>query len=95
MSIYYEGLHSEVAKNSALQSQMLEMQAAADKMTQRILQLQEAAIDADKRMLEMQQKALDRLALIHSKATAKLLQTYELHEYLISTIYHLTQRVHH
>jgi hypothetical protein len=87
MSVYYEGLHSEVAKNSALQSQMLEMQAAADKMTRRILQLQEAAMDADKRMLEMQQKALDRLALIHSKATAILLQTYELHEYPIPRLF--------
>ncbi|KAG0293758.1 hypothetical protein BGZ96_002341 [Linnemannia gamsii] len=87
MSIYYEGLHSEVAKNSALQSQMLEMQAAADKMTRRILQLQEAAMATDKRMLEMQQKALDRLALIHSKTTAILLQTYELHEYPIPRLF--------
>ncbi|KAG0280197.1 hypothetical protein BGZ95_010951 [Linnemannia exigua] len=77
MSVYYEGLHSE----------MLEMQAAADKMTKRILQLQEAATDNDKRMLEMQQKALDRLALIHSKAAAILLQTYELHEYPIPRLF--------
>ncbi|KAK3840879.1 MAG: hypothetical protein J3R72DRAFT_169818 [Linnemannia gamsii] len=87
MSVYYEGLHSEVAKNTALQTQMLEMQAVADKMTKRILELQEVAVDTDKRMLEMQQKALDRLALIHSKATAILLQTYELHEYPIPRLF--------
>ncbi|KAF9903140.1 hypothetical protein EC991_004123 [Linnemannia zychae] len=87
MSVYYKGLHTEVAKNTTLQTQMLEMQAAADKMTKRILELQEAAMDTDKRMLEMQQKALDRLALIHSKASAILLQTYELHEYPIPRLF--------
>ncbi|KAF9123819.1 hypothetical protein BGW39_008670, partial [Mortierella sp. 14UC] len=65
MSVYHERLHTEIAKNTALQTQMLEMQVAVDKMAKRILQLQEAAMDSDKRMLEMQQKALDRLAPIH------------------------------
>ncbi|KAG0377519.1 hypothetical protein BGX24_005962 [Mortierella sp. AD032] len=87
MSVYYEGLHSEVAKNTALQTQMLEMKAVADKMTKRILELQEVAVDTDKRMWEMQQITPDRLALIHSKATAILLQTYELHEYPIPRLF--------
>ncbi|KAF9105476.1 hypothetical protein BGX29_012147 [Mortierella sp. GBA35] len=101
MAVYYEGIHSEVAKNRELQTQMMEMQQAADKMTRRILELQEvavdtnkrilelqeAAVDTDKWMIEMQKKALDQLAIIQSKATAILLQTYELHEYPIPRLF--------
>ncbi|KAF9292439.1 hypothetical protein BGZ88_006386 [Linnemannia elongata] len=87
MAQHHESLQSELAKNTALQSQMMEMQAAVEKMTKRILELQEAANDNDKRMMVMQQQALDRLSLIQSKAEAILKQTYELHEYPIPRLF--------
>ncbi|KAG0217868.1 hypothetical protein BGX33_009300 [Mortierella sp. NVP41] len=87
MAQYYGNLQTEVAKNTTLQNQVKEMMTAGQEMTKRILELQEAALDTDKRMLILQQQALDRLALIHSKATAILTQTYELHEFPIPRLF--------
>ncbi|KAG0275021.1 hypothetical protein BGZ95_009252, partial [Linnemannia exigua] len=87
MAQYYGSLQTEVAKNTTLQNQVKEMVAASEKMTKRILELQEAQLDTDKMMLLLQQQALDRLALIQSKATAILTQTYELHEFPIPRLF--------
>ncbi|KAF9547761.1 hypothetical protein EC957_007926 [Mortierella hygrophila] len=93
MAQHHENLQSELAKNTELQSQMMEMQAAVEKMTKRILELQVAATDNDKRMMVMQQQALDRLSLIQSKAEAILKQTYELHEYPIPRLFIILPKV--
>ncbi|KAG0372802.1 hypothetical protein BGX24_012562, partial [Mortierella sp. AD032] len=87
MAQYYGSLQTEVSKNTTLQNQVKEMVATSEKMTKRILELQEAQLDTDKMMLLLQQQALDRLALIHSKATAILTQTYELHEFPIPRLF--------
>lgn len=87
MAQYYGNLQNEVAKNTTLQNQLKEMMVAEQTMTNRILDLQEAQLDTDKRMLLLQKQALDRLALIHSKATAILTQTYELHEFPIPRLF--------
>ncbi|KAF9911578.1 hypothetical protein EC991_003042 [Linnemannia zychae] len=87
MAQYYGNLQTEVAKNTTLQNQVKEMVAVSEKMTKRILELQEAQLDTDKMMLLLQQQALDRLSLIHSKATAILTQTYELHEFPIPRLF--------
>ncbi|KAK3844353.1 MAG: hypothetical protein J3R72DRAFT_505197 [Linnemannia gamsii] len=87
MAQYYGNLQTEVTKNTTLQNQVKDMVAASEKMTKRILELQEAQLDTDKMMLLLQQQALDRLALIHSKATAILTQTYELHEFPIPRLF--------
>ncbi|KAF9276696.1 hypothetical protein BGZ88_001575 [Linnemannia elongata] len=87
MAQYYGNLQNEVAKNTTLQNQLRDMMVAEQTMTKRILDLQEAQLDTDKRMLLLQQQALDRLALIHSKATAILTQTYELHEFPIPRLF--------
>ncbi|KAF9911602.1 hypothetical protein EC991_003066 [Linnemannia zychae] len=73
MSLCFESLHNEVAKNVTLQKQILE--------------LQKAAIDTDQLMLNLQNKALEKLALIQSKVAAILTQTYELHEYPIPRLF--------
>lgn len=80
MAQYYENLHAEVAKNTNLQNQVKHMVAAAETMTKRILELQEAQMDNDKRVMA-------KLALIQSKATAILTQTYELHEFPIPRLF--------
>ncbi|KAG0291371.1 hypothetical protein BGZ96_005266 [Linnemannia gamsii] len=80
MAQYYENLHAEIAKNTNLQNQVKQMVAAAETMTKRILKLQEAQMDNDKRVMA-------KLALIQSKATAILTQTYELHEFPIPRLF--------
>ncbi|KAG0268064.1 hypothetical protein BGZ95_002631 [Linnemannia exigua] len=87
MAHYHSSLQTEIAKNTTLQNQVKDMMAASEKMTKRILELQEAQLDTDKMMLLLQQQALDRLALIQSKATAILTQTYELHEFPIPRLF--------
>lgn len=76
----FSRLHSEMAKNSVLQSQILDMQRTAETMALRMLELQQ-------RTVQMQQQALDRLALIQSKVAAIMTQTYELHEYPIPRLF--------
>ncbi|KAF9133859.1 hypothetical protein BGW39_008770 [Mortierella sp. 14UC] len=76
----FSRLHSEVAKNGVLQNQILDMQRAAEMMSQRMLELQQ-------RTVQMQQQALDRLALIQNKVAAIMTQTYELHEYPIPRLF--------
>ncbi|KAF9124561.1 hypothetical protein BGW39_008113 [Mortierella sp. 14UC] len=80
MEQYYNGLESAIAENKALQMQLKEKMEDAEKMTKRILELQEAQMDNDKRMLQ-------KLAAIQSKATAILIQTYELHEFPIPRLF--------
>ncbi|KAF9097060.1 hypothetical protein BGX23_009862 [Mortierella sp. AD031] len=74
MAVHFAQTQSEVAKNTALQAQMIEMQLAAEKMTRRILRqpwtLTNGYLRCNKR-----------------KATANLLQTYELHEYPIPRLF--------
>ncbi|KAG0281296.1 hypothetical protein BGZ95_005195 [Linnemannia exigua] len=76
----FSTLHSEMAKNGVLQNQILDMQKAAETMSQRMLELQQ-------RTVQMQQQALDRLALIQNKVAAIMTQTYELHEYPIPRLF--------
>lgn len=76
----FSRLHSEMAKNTVLQSQILGMQRTAETMAQRMLELQQ-------RTVQMQQQALDRLALIQNKVAAIMTQTYELHEYPIPRLF--------
>ncbi|KAK3844337.1 MAG: hypothetical protein J3R72DRAFT_438587 [Linnemannia gamsii] len=80
MAQYYIGLGTALAENKALQIQLNDKMADVEKMTKRILELQEAQMDNDKRMLE-------KLALIQSKATAILIQTYEMHEFPIPRLF--------
>ncbi|KAF8943824.1 hypothetical protein BGZ47_005015 [Haplosporangium gracile] len=80
MAQYHESHQSEIAKNTALQLQVRDMMAEAEKMTKRILELQEAQMDNDERILAT-------LALIQSKAAAILIQTYELHEFPIPRLF--------
>ncbi|KAK3840919.1 MAG: hypothetical protein J3R72DRAFT_170275 [Linnemannia gamsii] len=76
----FSRLHSEMARNGILQNQILDMQKAAETMSQRMLDLQQ-------RTVQMQQQALDRLALIQNKVAAIMTQTYELHEYSIPRLF--------
>ncbi|KAF9133853.1 hypothetical protein BGW39_008764 [Mortierella sp. 14UC] len=73
-------LQAEVAKNTILQHQILEMQTAAEEMARRMLEMQQQAIG-------LQKQTLDRLATIQSRVTAILTQTYELHEYPIPRLF--------
>ncbi|KAG0372477.1 hypothetical protein BGX24_000198 [Mortierella sp. AD032] len=77
MAQYHDSLHSEIIKNTALQIQLQETMSAAEKMTKRILELQE---DNHKQVME-------KLATIQSKATAILIQNYELHEFPIPRLF--------
>ncbi|KAG0294905.1 hypothetical protein BGZ96_000229 [Linnemannia gamsii] len=73
-------LRAEIAKNTTLQLQILEMQTAADEMARRMLDIQQHAI-------ELQEQTLDRLATIQGRVSAILTQTYELHEYPIPRLF--------
>ncbi|KAG0281301.1 hypothetical protein BGZ95_005200 [Linnemannia exigua] len=73
-------LRAEIAKNTTLQQQILEMQTAAEDMARRMLEMQQQAIG-------LQEQTLDRLATIQSRVTAILTQTYELHEYPIPRLF--------
>ncbi|KAG0368074.1 hypothetical protein BGX24_002956, partial [Mortierella sp. AD032] len=80
MTQYHGSLQTEVAKNTILQNQVKEMVKASERMTKRILELQEVQMDNNRQMMA-------KLALIHSKATAILTQTYELHEFPIPRLF--------
>ncbi|KAF9093169.1 hypothetical protein BGX23_003577 [Mortierella sp. AD031] len=73
-------LRVEIAKNTTLQNQILEMQTAAEEMAHRMLEMQQQAIG-------LQEKTLDRLATIQNRVSAILTQTYELHEYPIPRLF--------
>ncbi|KAF9131572.1 hypothetical protein BGW39_001621 [Mortierella sp. 14UC] len=73
MSRCFENLHTEVAKNVALQNQILE--------------LQKTAMDTDQLILDLQNMALEKLVSIQSKVAAILTQTYELHEHPIPRLF--------
>ncbi|KAF9154382.1 hypothetical protein BG015_001155 [Linnemannia schmuckeri] len=73
-------LRAEIAKNTTLQHQILEMQTAAEDMGRRMLEMQQHAIG-------LQEQTLDRLATIQGRVTAILTQTYELHEYPIPRLF--------
>ncbi|KAK3840914.1 MAG: hypothetical protein J3R72DRAFT_524932 [Linnemannia gamsii] len=73
-------LRAEIAKNTTLQQQILDMQTAAEEMARRMLEMQQRAI-------RLQEQTLDRLATIQNRVTAILTQTYELHEYPIPRLF--------
>lgn len=73
-------LRAEIAKNTTLQHQILEMQTAAEEMARRMLEMQQQAIG-------LQEQTLDRLATIQGRVSAILTQTYELHEYPIPRLF--------
>lgn len=73
MEQYYNGLQAANAENKALQIQLNERMAEAEKMTKRILELQE--------------EAREEFAKIQSGIEAILTQTYELHEFSIPRLF--------
>ncbi|KAF9544932.1 hypothetical protein EC957_011557 [Mortierella hygrophila] len=73
-------LRAEIAKNTTLQRQILEMQTTAEEMARRMLEMQQHAI-------RLQEQTLDRLATIQGRVSAILTQTYELHEYPIPRMF--------
>ncbi|KAF9922851.1 hypothetical protein FBU30_007017 [Linnemannia zychae] len=73
-------LRAEIAKNTTLQAQILEMQIAAEEMSHRMLEMQRQAIG-------LQEQTLDRLVTIQNRVSAIMTQTYELHEYPIPRLF--------
>ncbi|KAF8948382.1 hypothetical protein BGZ47_005155 [Haplosporangium gracile] len=78
-------LRAEIAKNTTLQHQILEMQTAAEDMARRMLEMQQHAI-------RLQEQTLGQLATIQRRVTAILTQTYELHEYPIPRLFIILPR---
>lgn len=77
MEQYYNGLQAANAENKALQIQLNERMAEAEKMTKRILELQE----------DNHKQAMEEFAKIQSEVKAILTQTYELHEFPIPRLF--------
>jgi hypothetical protein len=74
--------HSNIIRNdfrnhfAALEGEMVKNA----ELQRRMLEMQES-------MVQMQQQALDRLALIHNRVQAILVQNYELHEYSVPRLF--------
>ncbi|KAH7053767.1 hypothetical protein BKA57DRAFT_533306 [Linnemannia elongata] len=90
----FPALRSEIAKNTALQQEMLKLQERSFRMEQEMLKQQERSFRMEQEMLKqqertirMQQEALDRVALIQNKVAAIMTQSYELHEYPIPRLF--------
>ncbi|KAF9118767.1 hypothetical protein BGW39_000881 [Mortierella sp. 14UC] len=77
MEQYYDGLQTALAENEALQIQLNERMAEAERLSKRILELQE----------NNHKQVMEELARVQSKATAILTQTYELHEFPIPRLF--------
>lgn len=80
MALYHDSLQSEIAKNSELQTQVHKMTGEADRMIRQILELQEEQAVTSQRMMR-------KLTKIMNKASAILIQTYELHEFPIPRLF--------
>ncbi|KAF9536913.1 hypothetical protein EC957_009420 [Mortierella hygrophila] len=80
MALYHESSLSEVAKSLELQTQILKMTGEADRMVRQILELQKEQAANSQRMMR-------KLTKIMNKASAILIQTYELHEFPIPRLF--------
>ncbi|KAF9146643.1 hypothetical protein BGX30_011835 [Mortierella sp. GBA39] len=88
----FSNLQAEIAKNMALQYEVMNMVEAGEQKTNKILELQEAQMERDKQMGDFQRQALDRLAFLQSSATAIVTQTNELNEYQIPRLFVILPR---